>query len=68
MSWHKTELEKKCKKCNTNLIRYSLKSPFLDDFLDGCPKCEPGEAEASLISWNRSAARAEEAMERDYNE
>lgn len=64
MSTHSTMLEKKCLTCDSHKVQYHMKNPFIDDFADECPKCEPGEALNTLNSWARSAAREEQA--RDY--
>jgi hypothetical protein len=56
-------IESRCKKCETSLVRYFLKSTFIDDFADECPKCAPGEAIDRLRSWDRSAAREDELYE-----
>ena len=56
MGTHSHETSAKCKKCNSFLVEYHKKSPWIDDFDRECPKCEPGEAMERLRSWERRAA------------
>lgn len=66
MGTHYKTLDEKCPKCDSNMIMVHMKNPFIDDFSDECPKCSPGEAFNRLSSWARSAAKAEQDVERDY--
>ena len=65
MGWHTEILDVKCKNCNAFLVRTSLKSPWLDDFIDSCEVCEPGIARENLASSDNMAAKAE-YMRDDY--
>lgn len=68
MGTHTRTLERKCS-CGTNLIEVHMKNPFIDDFSDECPKCEPGAAFQRLTAWATSAAKAEQDDEREsYNQ
>ena len=41
------------------MIAVHMKNPFIDDFMDECPKCQPGEALSWLRTESRLAAKAE---------
>jgi hypothetical protein len=45
--------------CHTQLIRVSMKNPYIDDYQDECPACEPGSALKALNSSARAQARLE---------
>lgn len=56
MSTHTRKLDKLCK-CGTQMIEVHMKNPFIDDFSEECPECEPGIAFQRLTSWAISAAK-----------
>jgi deoxyadenosine/deoxycytidine kinase len=60
MSTSTRTLEKTCKACGTHLIEVHMKNPFIDDFMDECPKCDPGFALSFLNSSAHSAAKSEQ--------
>jgi len=59
MGWHIEIRDVKCKKCDAFLVRTSLKSPWLDDFIDSCEVCEPGIAREDLTYSDKMAAKTE---------
>lgn len=67
MSIHRLTLDKLCN-CGTNMVVVHLKSPFIDDFENECPKCQPGFALSILKSSERAAAKAELAAEMEGEE
>lgn len=54
------KLEIKCSKCGEFKTRVTMKNPFIDDYLDECPKCdECGDALQRLNAMARSEAKRE---------
>jgi hypothetical protein len=60
-------IEDKRRKCNSSMVEYHTKNPWIDDFESECPACEPGEAVSRLRSRERRAARENNELEKELS-
>ena len=64
MGMHRKVLDKECKECGSKLVDVSIKSPWIDDFEEGCDNdsCQNfGSMEEILLNREKSAYRRENA-------